>query len=655
MRTLSILALIGLILVPAGTQAAVRPPSGPHFRAVGEDRPAETLPLEASTYDVRVTGVIAEVRLTQVYRNRGTVAIHADYVFPASTGAAVHGLTLKVGDRVTEAEIRRRDSARKAFQAARQKGQNAALLEAERPNIFRMRVANVMPGDRVEVELQYTELLVPTEKTYELVIPAVVGPRYRGGEGGREAPDGSSSDLACSPPIDTSGSVPYRFEVRGRLQMPVPLASLSFSDAGVTFERASPTSGRFELGDPEAGRKDFVVRYRLAGDEIISGLLLEEGAEEDHFLLMVQPPEHVELEAIPPREYIFVLDVSGSMSGFPLDVAKFLLRDLVAQLRPSDRFNMLVFAGGSSLMAPESVPATSDQVETALRFLEGLEGGGGTELLSALERAMALPRSGPRARSFVIVTDGYVQVEREAFTYVKAHLGDANFFPFGIGSSVNRHLIEGLARAGRAEPFVVMNEAEAPEAARRFRRYIERPILSKVQAGFTGFEAYDISPGALPDVLADRPIVVLGKWRGPVKGTLEVRGQTGRGPHVERFAMAEAPKSEGRGLSYLWARNRVAELSDEAAGRAEESEAEVTRLGLRYRLLTPFTSFVAVQREIRNPGGTGEEARQPLPLPAGVSEAALPYRSGAEPSLVHLLFLLLPILGLYVRRRRSCG
>ena len=329
----------------------------------------------------------------------------------------------------------------------------------------------------------------------------------------------------------------------------------------------STAQGRAELvlADSEqfSGNRDFILRYRLAGQEIASGLLLYQGRDENFFLLMAEPPQAVAIDDVPSREYIFVVDVSGSMNGFPLDTGKKLMSDLADVLRPSDTFNVVVFANGSETFSRSSVPATRANLTRALQFIGGKNGGGGTELLAALQRAVAIPRQPTVSRSIVLLTDGYIEAEADVFDYVRNQLDDANFFAFGIGSSVNRFLIEGVARAGLGEPFVVTEPTEAAAAATQLRRYIDSPVLTDIDLKFSGFDVYDVEPKKIPDLFASRPIVVFGKWRGDASGSIEISGKTGREQY--RTSIVVAPESADvrhAALRHLWARTRIADLAD---------------------------------------------------------------------------------------------
>jgi len=360
---------------------------------------------------------------------------------------------------------------------------------------------------------------------------------------------------------------------------------------------------------------------------------------------------------VPPREYVFVLDVSGSMNGYPLETAKALMRDLVGHLRPTDTFDVLTFSGTSALWAPVPLPATQANVAAATSFLDHLGAGGGTELLAAVERAMALPAAeGPRSRSVVIITDGYIEAEKDVFGFIRQHLGQSNVFAFGIGTSVNRHLIEGIAKAGMGEPFVVTEAGRAAAEATRFRSYIQYPLLTDVKLKLDGFDAYDVEPSAIPDVMADRPILIQGKWRGDARGRITVTGTTGQGRFTSTTDVARTtPDPANRALRALWARMRVAELSDwSGAGESDEQKRKIIDLGLAYDLLTRYTSFIAVHEVVRNPSGVADDVTQPQPLPQGVSDAAVGGMAvGAEPPLAWLAALALLAGAILMWRRRA--
>jgi Ca-activated chloride channel homolog len=628
----------------------------PYFFVEGGDPAIDRLPLKDTRVDVAIAGVIADVTVRQVYENRGARPIHARYVFPASTRAAVYGMTMTVGDVRTVATIKERERATREFEAAKREGKNASLLEQSRPNVFAMKLANVLPGDTVVVELKYTELLVPTDGVYEFDYPTVVGPRYSETRESQAAP----GDEFVRAPYTHQGEDPRsEFHLAGVLTTGVPIQEL-VSPSHQLDVRAAGLRAEITLADSErwSANRDVILRYRLAGAEIASGLLLYQGRDENFFLLMAEPPQAVQPDQVPPREYIFVVDVSGSMFGFPLDTAKKLMGDLVNVLQPSDTFNIVVFADGSDTFSTASVPATRPNLARALQFIGQKHGGGGTRLLAALERAVAVRREPGVSRSIVLITDGYIDAESAVFDYVREQRDDVNFFAFGIGSSVNRLLIEGVARAGLGEPFVVTAPSEAAEAAARLRRYIDTPVLTGIDLTFEGFDVYDVEPGAIPDLFASRPIVVIGKWRGNATGSIKIAGRTGRGSYQTSIPVpAASGDASHRALRQLWARTRIADLSDFGPSTpSEERVADITSLGLTYGLLTRYTSFVAVQEIVRRATDGAVDVDQPLPLPAGVSDSAVGITNGSEPSIAWIAAIVASLGGvilLRMRRRRQ--
>ena len=633
-----------LILLTASTQGQPTEEANktlsPYFFVKSDDPSVDQLPLKSTSADVKVLGVIADVIVRQVYKNEGKMPLEAIYIFPASTRAAVYGMKMTIGKRIILARIEERKEARRQYEEAKQQGKSASLLEQQRPNVFQMNVANILPEDIIEVELKYTELLTPTGGIYEFVYPTVVGPRYSN----QPAVTARPSQMWVENPYLHQGQAPtYTFHMTADLAAGLPIQNVACISHKVNIHYDGPSRASIKLdpSDKNGGNRDFILKYQLAGGQVQSGVLLFEGEKESFFLLMLQPPRRVSVGQIPLREYIFIVDVSGSMYGFPLDVSKKLLKDLIGNLRPTDRFNVLLFSGGSSLMSEQSLPATSENIHHAINLIERQRGGGGTELLPALKRALSLPRSEGDSRSVVIVTDGYIMVEEETFDLIRKNLGDANMFTFGIGSSVNRHLLEGMARVGMGEPFVIGKPEETREKATEFRKMIESPVLTKIRVDFGKFNVYDVEPLSTPDVFAERPVILFGKWRGNPVGEITLNGIRSSGPYVNKIYMRkEKPLESNSALQYLWARHRITLLSDYNSLRQDAGRMkEVTQLGLTYNLLTACTSFVAIDTEVRLVNGQSVTVRQPLPLPEGVSDNAVGRGMAAQKAMSPLAAL----------------
>lgn len=645
----------------------------PYFYVETADPSVDSFPLKKTDITVDINGVIADIHVLQTYANEGQNPINASYVFPASTKVTVHGMQMQIGNQIVTAQIKEKEEAEEEFEEAKEEGKSASLLSEEQPNVFSMNVANIMPNDTVSIDLHYTELITPADGTYQFVYPTVVGPRYVS----PVIDDCGTREEWTATPYLPEGKLPdSQYNIHVSLSAGVPITELTSSSHKIDIKWDENTKADISLADPTdyAGNRDFILDYKLTSEDISTGLMLNTGEKENFFMLMVQPPERFDAKDIPPREYIFVLDISGSMSGFPLDTAKELIKNLVSNLKETDTFNLILFSGASYQMAERSVPATKENIEKAIRIIDYQEGSGGTELAPALEEAIAIPASDDVSRNIVIITDGYIYGENDIFDIIRENAENADFFPFGIGKSVNRYLIEGIAKTGQGEPFIVTDETEASETAKQFKTYIQSPVLTDIQVSFDGFDAYDVEPTILPTLYAQKPIVLLGKWRGEPKGTVTITGKTGAGDYTQTISVADmltpdanteddhaltasaaAVSLDSDALSYLWAQKRIEHLTNYGLNKNNpDIKDELTELGLTYSILTPYTSFIAVLDTVRNPDGNATDTDQPLPLPLEVSNFALGgYLFGSEPTDILLptaLVLLLLVQSLHRRK-----
>ncbi|MCB0687632.1 MAG: VWA domain-containing protein, partial [Saprospiraceae bacterium] len=505
----------------------------PYFFIKNEGSAVEQFPLLSTQVRVEVVGPIADVLVEQTYRNNGSVPIEATYVFPASTRAAVYDLEMIIGERRIKAEIKEKEEARLKYEEAKQEGKRASLLEQERPNVFQMNVANIMPGDLIKVVLRYNEFIIPEKQQYAFVFPTVVGPRYVSSRN-----PGVHESFAANPYLSNGQDVPYSFDIQIALSPGVPITTINSPShqIDINFENLNKASARLSAQEKKGGNRDFILQYTLSGDGISSGTILYEHGDENFFLTTIEPPKLKPETQILPREYLFVVDVSGSMYGFPIETTKQLMKDLISKLRSNDLFNLILFAGDNTILSPVSLPANEQYLQLAFEAIDHLQGSGSTEIIPALKRIFSIPKiNKDLSRSIVVVTDGYVSVEPEVFEMISEHIGDGNVFAFGIGGGVNRFLIEGIAHAGRGEAFVVTKPEMASEAASKFRNYVEHPIMTNITYRFSGFDAYDVIPAAIPDLMAERPLYIFGKYRGKANGSLVLNGRQAGKDFEERI------------------------------------------------------------------------------------------------------------------------
>ena len=323
----------------------------PYFWVPSMEEGGDPLPLKSTKVDIVIEGLLASVTVRQVYRNEGSVPLEASYVFPGSTRAAVSGLRFVVGDRTIEAKIQEKEQAKKTYETAKAEGKRTVLLEQHRPNVFQMKVANILPSDEVAVELVYTESLLRENGDYEFVFPTVVGPRYAGDP---EAKSSTEEEWISSPYFATDQSE----------EISIPQFSLDLELVqGQGIQRAFSPSHELsvEFSDPRTARlslendgerndnRDFILRYTLADEEPEVGVLITKTEDGGYFLVNLEPPARKPTRVAVPREYLFLLDVSGSMHGFPLDVSKKVMAGLIEGLVEGDSFNIITFAGASDV------------------------------------------------------------------------------------------------------------------------------------------------------------------------------------------------------------------------------------------------------------------------------------------------------------------
>jgi Ca-activated chloride channel family protein len=584
-----------------------------------DGRPAGACPLKHTQVKAEISGPLARVTVTQDFENPFQDKIEAVYTFPLPRLAAVDDMTMLVGDRVVQGRIKRREEARAIYEAARQRGQVASLLDQERPNIFTQHVANILPGAKVKITISYVETMKYEAGTFEFSFPMVVGPRY--------VPAGVPDAGRITPPVTPPGTrAGHDISLEVALDAGVPIDALSTPTHDTVVERPSAHQANVRLKDKSVlPNKDFVLRYGVLGGRIQDAVMTHRAARGGFFTLILTPPARPAADAITPKEIVFVLDTSGSMMGFPIEKAKEAMRLALDGLNPSDTFNLITFSGDTHILFPEPVPATPANLSQAQAFLASRRGSGGTEMMKAVRAALDPSDSQRHIRVVCFMTDGYVGNDMEIIGEIQRH-PNARIFSFGIGGSVNRFLLDKMAEEGRGEVEYVGLNDDGSAAARRFHERVRTPVLTDISLDWGGLPVADVHPKRIPDLFAARPLVIHGRYTGPARGVVRLQGrQAGRS--FAREIAVELPASEARHdvLATLWARARVEELMGEdwlgahrGAPREDIREA-VVRLGLDYRLMTQYTSFVAVEETVITEGGQPRRVEVPVEMPEGIS------------------------------------
>src|SRR5688572_11251477 len=599
--------------------------------------PKAVCPLKHTEVKAQISGFLSRVTVTQQFENPFTEKIEAVYTFPLPQNAAVDDMTMLVGDKTVRGKILKREEAQAAYEAAKAGGQRASLLAQERPNIFTQSVANILPGEQIKITISYVETLKYEDGSYEFVFPMVVGPRYipgnaTGAQSTGLAPDTDKvpdASRITPPPPPAGMRAGHDISVEVSLDAGVPIDALNSKTHQVIVERPNDRRARVTLQEfATIPNKDFILRYDVAGKKINDALLTHYTGASGFFTLIVQPPERVTAEDVTPKELVFVLDTSGSMNGFPIEKAKETMKLALDSLYPHDTFNLITFAGDTHVLFPEPVSATKENLAKAQAFLESRKGSGGTEMMKAIKASLDPSDAQGHVRIVCFMTDGYVGDDMEIIGEVQKH-PNARVFAFGIGSSVNRFLLDNMAKHGRGEvEYVALND-DGSAAARRFHERVRNPLLTDISIDWNGMPVSDVYPKVIPDLFGAKPVILTGKYGGNGRGVIRLKGKMSGRDFVREIPVDFSGTDKRDVLATLWARTRVEELmaldlsGAQAGTMKKDLKKSITPLGLDYQLMTQFTSIVAVEEMVVTDGGLPRRIDVPVEVPEGVNRDAV--------------------------------
>ena len=607
---------------PAEITGNHQPTSGALHATVG-DRIYE-IPLLHTDVDAEISGVVADIQLTQTFGNPFDEPIEALYLFPLPEDAAVDDMWMQVAGRLVIAEIHPKQEAEEIYEEAKEGGKTATLLQQWRPGTFTQHVANIPPGGRIDVAIHLVQPLKYRDGGYEWVFPTVVSPRFTPGHGtGDPDEDGADYVAAMNGPV-TDGPAGNTLEIFAWIDASVPILEVTSPSHEIAVEFEHDTIADVSLDEADRRpNKDLTLRWQVAGGTPELALLSHRDPayhDDGFFLLVVQPPDPGGLSwaEIQPKEMVFVVDTSGSMRGFPVEAAKDVMRHAIDEMNPEDSFSILEFSSTVSTLALAPLSNTVANRARGRAFVDTFDGDGGTYMLPGIQASLDLPGDPNIAREILLLTDGQISNDREVLSMIEERLDASRLFPLGIGSSPNRALLEGMARVGRGHADFIRPDGDTDEAVADFYERIRSPLLTEVEIDFEGLRTFDLTPDPLPDLYAGQPIVLLGRYENGGSGSVRVRGVL-RGEAVEYSWPVTLPFSERShaAVASLWARRNVAELELlQLDGDVASITEEIVDLCLEHRILSRHTSFVAVLQEpLLGVGGPARPIRVPRELP----------------------------------------
>ena len=581
------------------------------------------LPLEHTAVEAAIEGHISTVAVNQRFENPFDTKIEAVYLFPLPEKAAVSEFLMVIGERTIRGIVREKAEAEEIYRQARAQGYRASLLVQQRPNVFEQKVANIEPGKTIEVDITYFHTLAYKDGWYSFVFPTVVGPRFN-------PPDhtdplgavrrGSHRDATAAveylTPAERSG---HDISIRLDIDAGVQIEDLK-STHRVAIERPSSTVASVALENEKTlPNRDFVLDFRVAGETVKSKLLTHRDTDtgEGYFSLMLIPPRGSSDVARHPLELVFVIDASGSMQGRPLEQAKEAVVTALDRLGGDDTFQIIRFSEGASRFGAAPVRATPANLTRARAYLADLRSGGGTYMVEGVKAALDFPHDPSRLRFVSFMTDGYIGNESDILRAIHSRIGASRIFSFGVGSSVNRYLLERMAKTGRGVVAYLGLNDSARVVMGDFLDRISHPVLTDIEIDWGDMRVADAYPHATPDLFVGRPLVVTGTFTGE-PGSVTVSARAGgellnvavRSGHGDRPSLAK-----------VWARERIAELADRVSWAGDpggELKDTITTTALEHQLMSGYTSFVAVDSRGRTAGDHGVTVHQAVPVPDGV-------------------------------------
>lgn len=581
-----------------------------------DDTIASPLPLEKTEIKGNVIGAVADVTVIQQFGNPYDNPIELEYLFPLPHEGAVVDYEITIGSRTIKAELKEIEAARQTYQQAVDEGKRASLLEQRRPNLFVIQIGNVQPKETIITRLRYEEHLKYSDDTYEFVFPMGITPRYHSPEFAAQSASSGSVDSPIALSDDRIAPVEIELKI----------------DAGVSIQEPTSTSHQLALSRIDERRfavnlagdnipnKDFVLRYSVANDQLQTAVWGSQTGDVETLLITLLPPRLDLTVEGDSREFIFVIDRSGSMSGQPIIQARNALHACLRAMSEKDTFWIQAFDDRIEWFDTKATAVSEVSVSRADQWINLLDARGGTEMQKAINDALTCPIDNTRQRYVVFLTDGAVSADEEMIKRIYKQRGDARIFTFGIGPSVNRYILNKMAQMGRGVAKFLGNNDDIELAITQFQDRVSYPTLLDINLVWEGAQAWDTYPTVLPDLYIGQPLEIVTHFKRQESSVkLKLQGKI-RGNATEISMNIPPTTGENRTLNRLWARARIESLTDEnILGRVDEKRREqIISLALEHRLVTAYTAFVAVDSEVTDSDKETIKVKVAVPLPEGL-------------------------------------
>ena len=529
---------------------------------------------------VEIVNQVAKTSVDQVFINNFDRDIEGTYIFPIPENAAVSEFAMYIGNERVRGEILDSQKARAVYESIVRRMRDPGLLEYLGRNMFQARVYPIPAHGEKRVQISYAEVLKSDNSLVKYQYPL------------------NTERFSRDPLKDVS--------LTARIESQVPILNVYSPSHRISVRKEG--EGKASAGYEEANVKpdrDFVLYYSLSKDDVGLTFMNWQGPEESYFMLLAAPRYGAERAKVIPKNIILVLDSSGSMRGNKIRQVKAAARFIIEHLGKDDAFSLIDFDDSITAFSETLVPAGREHIDKALKFIDGIEDSGGTNINDALAKAFTLMRPGERPNYILFLTDGQPTVGMTETPEILKNVGRANtsasrLFVFGVGDDVNTELLDRLASDQRGASVYVAESEDIEGAVSGFYEKVSSPLLSDLTVSFEGIETGSVYPQALPDLFKGSQLVLVGKYRGEGPVTIVLAGKVGK--ESKRFVLEGRKPSRDESFGFLprlWATRRIGYLLEEIRLRGQNSELvdEVKRLGLKYGIVTPYTSFLVTETE----------------------------------------------------------
>lgn len=585
------------------------------------------LPLKRTDVDIDITGGVVKARVTQIFENNTKYNLEAVYAFPLPSRATVTGMEIQIDDRLISSVVKERKEAKQTYEEAKKQGKTAALLEQERPNLFTMSVANFAPGETAEVRLTYVEQADFQTGVYSVTFPMTIGPKYMPANGPQAVPDADRVTPPVLPPwIDANHRLKLEATVSG-----IPVKEIRSNTHAIRVQKRDKTQKVWLRNTLVIPNKDFNMEIVLPDASTPEFSLVKCDADGSEFGMFTVFPPTLKADGPKrevPRDVVFLIDTSGSMSGASIAQAKAGLKECLTMLRPADQFTIVRFSSDHSAFSPDLRPATPEKLREADAFVDSLQASGGTEMQRALDYVLDYPSNPEALKMIVFLTDGAVGNEDSLMRLLNEKLDNRRLFTFGIGSAPNEHLMRKMGELGHGQSRFIRSQEDVGKVMADFFRTLEAPVLTDIELAWEDRNGRPIEVASYPSVCSDvfyeRPLQVVANSRaGFDGGALKVHGKLAGQPVSYQFAFAKAVKTEDGAVDKLFGRAHIDELmfqllQADTGDQRSAAEGEVLKASLHHQLVSQFTSRVAVEEKLKRDGlGRLVRVKVPNAFPEG--------------------------------------